>query len=127
MLYAVAMTTGFRAQEMARPRPGSFDLDASPPTATVRAAYTKNRHVAVQPLLPDVAEALRGYLAGRSAGRPLWPGAWYKDAAEMLRLDTWPPPASPTATQRAGWPTSTRCDTRTSPSWSGAASALKVA
>ena len=36
---------------------------------------------------PDVAEALRGYLAGRPADRPVWPGNWYKRAADMLRVE----------------------------------------
>jgi integrase len=87
MLYAVAMVSGFRAGELASLAPGSFALDADPPTATVKAAYSKNRRTSVQPLPPDVALALRGYLDGRPAGAAVWSGAWHKDAAEMLRLD----------------------------------------
>src|SRR5262245_38303775 len=67
MLYALAMTTGFRASELASLAPASFDLDADPPTATVKAAYSKNRRQSVQPLPPDVAAALRAYLADRPA------------------------------------------------------------
>ncbi len=87
MLYAVAMVSGLRASELASLWPGSFDLDGQPPTATVKAAYSKNRRTSVQPLPPDVAEALRGYLAARPAGQPVWPGDWHKSAAEMLRAD----------------------------------------
>ena len=87
MIYAAAMTTGYRASELASLWPGSFDLDAALPTATVKAAYSKNRRTSVQPLPVDMAEALRGYLAGKPADQPVWPGAWHKDAAEMLRLD----------------------------------------
>jgi integrase len=87
MLYAVAMVTGFRASEVASLAPRNFALDADPPTATVRAAYTKNGHKAIQPLPPDVAQALRAYLAGRPEGAPLWPGDWPDEGAEMLRLD----------------------------------------
>ena len=87
MLYAVAMTTGFRAGELASLEPGSFTLDADPPTATVKAAYSKNRRTSCQPLPLDVAEALRVYLDGRPAGAPVWPGSWAEDAADMLRLD----------------------------------------
>ncbi len=87
MLYATAMVTGFRASELASLCPSSFDLTANMPTATVRAAYSKNRHKAVQPLPPDVAEALSGYLTDRPATGPHWPGTWYEDAAEMLRID----------------------------------------
>jgi hypothetical protein len=82
-----ACGTGFRASELASLLPESFDLTAEPPTATVAAAYTKNKRLAVQPLPPDVAEALRGYLAGRTPGQPVWPGTWADDAADMLRID----------------------------------------
>jgi hypothetical protein len=51
------------------------------------AAETKNRKGATQPLSPDVVEALRGYLEGRPAGAPLWPGNWWKKGADMLRID----------------------------------------
>src|SRR5262249_37489304 len=85
--YLCAMGTGFRAGELASLVPESFDLDAEPPTATVAAAYTKNGKLAVQPLPPEVVEALRGYLAGRLAGGPVWPGSWADgDAAAMLRM-----------------------------------------
>src|SRR5262249_13278065 len=42
-VYAVALGTGFRASELASLAPERFDLAADPPTATVPAAYTKNR------------------------------------------------------------------------------------
>src|SRR5439155_4317056 len=84
MLYAVAMTTGYRASELASLCPSSFALDDDTPTATVAAAYSKNRRKSVQPLPPDVVLALRGYLAGRPAHSPIWPGGWHADAAEML-------------------------------------------
>jgi integrase len=87
MLYALAMMTGFRARELANLSPISFDLDAERPTVTVKAAYSKNRREAVQPLPLDVAGALWGYLANRPASLPVWPGEWYTDAAEMLRFD----------------------------------------
>src|SRR5262249_13181853 len=48
-LYLTAMVTGLRASELASLLPGSFDLDANPPTATVPAGYTKNKKLAVQP------------------------------------------------------------------------------
>ncbi len=86
-VYLTACGTGFRASELAALLPGSFDLAADPPTATVPGAYTKNKRLAVQPLPPDVAEALRGYLAGLPAGQPVWPGSWSEDAAEMLQAD----------------------------------------
>src|SRR5262249_33535781 len=38
---------------------------------------------------PDLAELLRGYLADKPAGRPVWGGTWPKEgnAAEMMRGD----------------------------------------
>ena len=87
MLYATAMVTGFRASELASLLPSNFDLDGTLPTATVKASNTKNRKEAVQPLPPDVAEALHGYLDGRPADLPVWPGTWPVAAAEMLRID----------------------------------------
>jgi integrase len=86
-LYTLAANTGFRAGELASLTPRSFDLDADPPTVTVQAAYSKHRREDVQPLRPDMARVMRQYLAGRPADRPLWPGSWKEDAAEMLRAD----------------------------------------
>jgi integrase len=87
MLYVVACVTGFRKAELATLTPKSFDLDAEPPTATVPAAYTKNKKLAEQPLPPDVVAAFREYLDGKPAGVPLWPGTWTERAAEMFRRD----------------------------------------
>lgn len=87
VLYHVAMTTGFRASELASLTPAAFDLAAEVPTVTVKAAYSKNRRQTMQPLPADVAELLRGYLEKRPAHKPLWPGEWQDFGAEMLRGD----------------------------------------
>jgi hypothetical protein len=47
----------------------------------------KNGRLAVQPLPPDLAQALRSYVAGRPASRPVWPGTRYEKGAAMLRRD----------------------------------------
>jgi len=86
-LYLAAMTTGFRASELASLSPSSFDLDADPPTATVASTYTKNKQPATQPLPPETATALRDFLANKPASARLWPGNWADDAAEMLSRD----------------------------------------
>jgi integrase len=88
-LYATACGTGFRASALASLTPESFDLDAEPPVVTLAARRNKSRVVKVQPLPPDVAGLLRGYLAGKPAGAPLWGGTWASDnkGAEMLRID----------------------------------------
>src|SRR5262249_41996756 len=58
-------------------------------TVTLAARHAKNRKTKVQPIPPDLAELLLGYLAGRPAGQPVWGGTWAKDhrGAEMLRTD----------------------------------------
>jgi hypothetical protein len=87
MIYVVACTTGLRTEELATLTPESFDLDADPPTVTVAAGYTKNGQLAVQPLTPDVVEALRLYLANKPACVPIWPGTWFTRSADMLKVD----------------------------------------
>jgi integrase len=87
LLYAVAAASGFRASELAALTPDRFALDDQPPTVTLPAAFAKNRKRAVQPLPPDVAAALRTYLAGRPVDATVWPGQWADNAADMLRID----------------------------------------
>jgi integrase len=86
-LYLTATATGLRVAELASLTPACFDLDQSRPVVRARAGYTKNRKEAKQPVQPDVAEALRGYLEGRPADSLIWPGTWTGKAAAMLRKD----------------------------------------
>ena len=86
-LYLTAMTTGLRRDELATLSPESFNLDDEHPTVTVAAGYTKNKQLATQPLPPEAADVLRGYLADKVSGQPVWPGGWADRAAEMLRID----------------------------------------
>jgi integrase len=86
-LYLTAMTSGFRAGELARLTPESFDLGASTPVITLGAIHTKNRKPVTQPLPKETSQALRGYLAGKPMNIPVWAGTWFKRAAEMLRID----------------------------------------
>jgi integrase len=86
-LYLTACGTGFRSQELAALTPESFDLDAEPPTVTLGARDTKNKKPVSQPLPPAVAAVLRGYLRDRPADVPVWPGAWWRKGARMLRKD----------------------------------------
>jgi integrase len=86
-LYLTACTTGYRAGELAVLTPEAFTLDAEPPAVVLGAAHTKNGKTAVQPIPGDVAAQLRGYLHGKAPGRPVWPGTWHEDAAEMLCID----------------------------------------
>lgn len=83
--YELAMGTGLRASELATLTPERFDLTVDPPTATVPAAYTKNKQHASQPLARSLAERLAPWLATLPAGRPVF--ALARRSAEMLRVD----------------------------------------
>ncbi len=39
------------------------------------------------PLPEDIAVAMRRYISGKPADEAVWPGAWWRKSAEMLRRD----------------------------------------
>jgi integrase len=86
-LYVTACITGLRVEELAVVTPASFKLDAEPPVVEVGAHQTKNGKRAVQPLPAAEVPTLREHLAGRPAKRPVWPGHWHDNAAEMIQHD----------------------------------------
>src|SRR5262249_24684658 len=87
-IYLTAAGTGLRTSELASLAPASFDLAATPAVVRVQSAYTKNRKQAELPLPVELSNALRGYLAGKPADAPAWPGTWSNAAsAKMIRLD----------------------------------------
>jgi hypothetical protein len=87
MLYRVSAATGYRAGELAALTPTGFVLDGSPPSIDLDGAFTKNGKPACQPIPADLAADLRGFLAARPSGRPVWPGTWSDRAAEMIQAD----------------------------------------
>jgi integrase len=87
LLYTLAAHTGFRVEELASLCRASFDLDRTPATVTVEAAYSKHRRRDVQPLRSDVAKLVRPFLAGKPRRQRLWPGSWFWSGAEMVRSD----------------------------------------
>ncbi len=86
VLYALALGTGFRADELATITPERFDLASRQPTATVEACYAKNGREAVQPLPQSLADRLRPWLASKAPGRPVFDGMT-KRTADMIRID----------------------------------------
>jgi Phage integrase family len=88
-LYWTAATTGLRAAALAALTPADFHLCGGVPLIVLPARFNKSRKVKEQPIPPDVAEAMRNYLAGRAAGHRVWDGTWAEDrrGAEMLRED----------------------------------------
>jgi integrase len=85
-LYAVALATGLRREELRTLTTERFRLDADPPTITVRAGYTKNKREAVQPIPAALADWLRPWLAGKAPGKPVF-AEMPRRTAKMLRFD----------------------------------------
>jgi integrase len=88
-LYALACGTGFRAGGLASLTPECFELADRVPTVTLPVRVDKSRRGKTQPIPADVAELMRAYLAGKPAGKPVWPGSWarLRVGAQMLRKD----------------------------------------
>ncbi|MCC7419984.1 MAG: tyrosine-type recombinase/integrase [Planctomycetaceae bacterium] len=89
MLYALALSTGLRASELASLTPESLDLNAVPPICTVQAGNSKRRRKDVLPLPSGILDQFREWLARKPKGEKLWPGPWaeYKYAGKMLQVD----------------------------------------
>jgi integrase len=85
VLYRLAAGTGFRANELRSLYPESFDLESERPSVTVQAAYSKRRRNDEQVIRPDLAAALRVWLARKDPGCPVFdlPGR----TAQMMRRD----------------------------------------
>lgn len=89
ILYLVGAYTGFRASELAALTPDRFVLDADPPGVRLEADESKGGREAVQPLPAWLVDRLRPWLAGKPAGRRVWPGGWAKNkhTAKWLAAD----------------------------------------
>jgi integrase len=55
----------------------------------VRAGYSKRRQQDVLPIPTAILAELRGWLAAKPAGKPLWPGDWAKQryASKLFQFD----------------------------------------
>lgn len=87
MAYMLAAYTGFRAHELSTVAPESFAFEGDRAELSVDAGYSKRRKKDTQPLRSDLAQIVRTWLADKPAGELLWPGKWYRRAAEMLQVD----------------------------------------
>ncbi len=87
MLYVTAAYTGLRASELASLTVGSIVIDERQATIHVKAAHTKNREKAAQPIHPHLAKLLRAYLEGIESTELIWAGPWWKRAAFILEAD----------------------------------------
>ncbi len=86
-LYMTAMESGLRWAELRSLTRASFNLDATPATATVEAGYSKHRRADVLPLRPATADALRAYLSLRLPDARAFPMPKQKRGAAMIRAD----------------------------------------
>jgi site-specific recombinase XerD len=66
MMYILASWTGFRKGEIGSLTRRSFDLDATPPTATVAACYSKRRREDTQILHPELVGLFKGWLVTKA-------------------------------------------------------------
>jgi len=87
VLYMLAQRTGLRRKELRSLVPASFDLECVPPIVKVHAAESKRRQKELLPLPSEVARVMADYLVDRDPRQRIWPGSWWRRAAEMLRDD----------------------------------------
>ena len=96
IMYLLAAYTGFRKGEIGSIDKRSFQLDTSPPTVAVRAAYSKRRRDDVQVLHPALVEQLRPWLETKQdvpRDQPLWPvskrvpGGVERKTSKMMQRD----------------------------------------
>jgi len=87
MVYATAIQTGLRANELRQLRRSSLHLDGERPFVVVEAGGTKNRTVARQYIRPELAERLRIHAAMMSPGAAVFALPDRRGLPAMLRAD----------------------------------------
>ena len=86
-IYTLSFMTGLRRKEIGSLTPASFDLESSPPTATLEAACSKHRRKDVQPLHPELVDLLREWLKGIDRTAPLFPKLAKRRTWLMVKKD----------------------------------------
>lgn len=87
LLYAVAIQTGLRSNELRSLTKGQLFLDHNQPFITCEAGWTKNRKKARQYIHPDLADQLRDLLDDRPANVRVFQMPHETDISGMLRVD----------------------------------------
>jgi len=87
LLYAVAIQTGLRSNELRSLTRGQLFLDREQPFITCEAGSTKNRKHARQYIQPDLAQELLAFLKTRPASGPIFKMPHVTDMARMVRGD----------------------------------------
>jgi len=86
MLYRLAAGSGLRARELSSLFPESFNLKQSPPTVTVKAAYSKHRKEDIQPLSKSLAAQLEPWIDKKFPKQHVFPFK-EKKTSKMIRED----------------------------------------
>ena len=86
-LYRLAVETGFRAGELRGLTRASLALDAVAPSATVLAAFAKNRRDRTVPLSPDTAAGLSGLVGNKLPNARVFRLPRKENIVKMLRGD----------------------------------------
>lgn len=84
-LYAAALGTGFRRDELATLKPEAFDFTAIHPKVTLSAIAAKNSRGVEQPIVLAYAEMLRPWMIDRPKNEPLW--RMPRRTSDMIRAD----------------------------------------
>ena len=87
MAYRLAVETGLRQNELRSLTRPSFELDGEEPAVTVAGQATKNRHLALVPLRPEMVADLRPFLATRLPSAPVFNMPNKDRMIELLRAD----------------------------------------
>jgi len=87
LLYRLAVETGLRAYELRSLKVNDFDLDADPPTVTIRAAYAKNRRTDTLPLRLETARSLKQFFTDKGPVERAFQVPPNYDTADMFRAD----------------------------------------
>lgn len=81
----------YRCKELANLTPESFDLDGQTPIVNLGATSTKNKKTVVQPIPPQVADLMRGFIQGIEAGQAVFPlkrsGGGIRRTSKMMQVD----------------------------------------
>jgi len=102
LIYATAIQTGLRQNELRSLTRGRLYLDHQPPFITVKAGATKNAKDARQYIQPDLATQLAEYVATKAPASPVFELVGGSEVADMLRADL--------ADARQAWLEATRND-----------------
>ncbi|MBX3412618.1 MAG: site-specific integrase [Pirellulales bacterium] len=86
-IYLMAYLTGLRRRELGSLTAKSFNLNAEPPTLTVKATASKHRREDVLPLHPELAAMLSDWLKSLQPGAKLFPRIEQRKTHVMVRKD----------------------------------------